>query len=64
MTAHRKDWIVSRLRELVGVFAIHCGGFAVMDNHLHLLLRLDFGPGPSVVGPGGRTAMADPVPTP
>src|SRR5258705_2794614 len=39
--AHRKDWIVARLRELVEIFAIHCGGFAVMDNHLHLLLRLD-----------------------
>ncbi|SIO56089.1 hypothetical protein SAMN05444166_5183 [Singulisphaera sp. GP187] len=39
--AHRKAWIVTRLRELVEIFAIHCGGFAVMDNHLHLLLRLD-----------------------
>lgn len=39
--AHRKDWIVARLRELVGIFAVDCGGFAVMDNHLHLLLRLD-----------------------
>ncbi|SIO28058.1 hypothetical protein SAMN05444166_3448 [Singulisphaera sp. GP187] len=39
--AHRKAWIVERLRELVEIFAIHCGGFAVMDNHLHLLLRLD-----------------------
>jgi hypothetical protein len=38
---HRKDWIQARLRELVGIFAIDCGGFAVMDNHLHLLLRLD-----------------------
>ncbi|WP_165225153.1 transposase [Aquisphaera insulae] len=38
---HRKDWIVDRLRELVGLFAVDCGGFAVMDNHLHLLLRLD-----------------------
>ncbi|WP_406697463.1 hypothetical protein V5E97_01265 [Singulisphaera sp. Ch08] len=38
--AHRKDWIIARLRELVELFAIHCGGFAVMDNHLHLLLRL------------------------
>jgi hypothetical protein len=26
---------------LVEVFAIHCGGFAVMDDHLQLLLRLD-----------------------
>ncbi|WP_406700098.1 hypothetical protein V5E97_14780 [Singulisphaera sp. Ch08] len=39
--AHRRDWIIARLRELVELFAIHCGGFAVMDNHLHLLLRLD-----------------------
>jgi hypothetical protein len=39
--SHRKDWIESRLRELVGIFAIDCGGFAVMDNHLHLVLRLD-----------------------
>ena len=39
--AHRKDWIVARLRELVQIFAVDCGGFAVMDNHLHLLLRLD-----------------------
>ena len=39
--AHRKDWIVARLRWLAGIFAVDCGGFAVMDNHLHLLLRLD-----------------------
>jgi hypothetical protein len=39
--AHRKDWIVGRLRQLVGIFAVDCGGFAVMDNHLHLLVRLD-----------------------
>ncbi|WP_165224329.1 hypothetical protein [Aquisphaera insulae] len=38
---HRKAWIVDRLRELVGLFAVDCGGFAVLDNHLHLLLRLD-----------------------
>uniref|UniRef100_UPI0013EC6D16 hypothetical protein n=1 Tax=Paludisphaera rhizosphaerae TaxID=2711216 RepID=UPI0013EC6D16 len=39
--SHRKDWIVHRLRELVGIFAVDCAGFAVMDNYLHLLLRLD-----------------------
>ena len=38
---HRKDWIVHRLRELTEIFAVDCGAFAVMDNHLHLLLRLD-----------------------
>ncbi len=39
--AHRKDWIERRLEELSGLFAIDCAGFAIMDNHLHVLLRLD-----------------------
>jgi REP element-mobilizing transposase RayT len=39
--AHRKQWIENRVRELVGIFAIECAGFSVMDNHLHLLLRID-----------------------
>ncbi len=39
--SHRKDWIAARLRELVDLFALDCAGFAIMDNHLHLLLRLD-----------------------
>lgn len=38
---HRKQWIEDRLRELVEIFSVECAGFAVMDNHLHLLLRLD-----------------------
>ena len=38
---HRKQWIEHRLRELVDIFAVQCGGFSIMDNHLHLLLRLD-----------------------
>ena len=37
----RKQWIENRLRELVGIFAIEFAGFSVMDNHLHLLLRID-----------------------
>lgn len=37
----RKAWLENRLKELDKVFAISVGGFAVMDNHLHLLLRLD-----------------------
>ena len=37
----RKQWIEDRLKELVGVFAVELAGFAVMDNHLHLLVRLD-----------------------
>ena len=37
----RKDWIENRLRELDQIFAISLGGFSLMDNHLHLLLRID-----------------------
>jgi hypothetical protein len=33
--------IENRLEELVGVFAVECTGFAVLDNHLHVLVRLD-----------------------
>ena len=39
--AHRKQWIEDRLRELAGLFAIDVCGFSIMDNHLHVLLRLD-----------------------
>ncbi len=35
---HRKDWIRERLEELAGAFAIDVLGFAVMSNHLHVLL--------------------------
>lgn len=38
---HRKAWIEERLKELVGIFAIDCAGFAVMSNHMHVLLRID-----------------------
>jgi len=37
----RKAWIENRLEELAQVFGIAVGGFAVMDNHLHVLLRID-----------------------
>jgi hypothetical protein len=37
----RKDWIEGRLRELVQIFAIECAGFSLMDNHMHVLLRID-----------------------
>ncbi len=37
---HRKQWIEDRLQELAGLFAIDVCCFSIMDNHLHVLLRL------------------------
>ena len=37
----RKLWIERRLQELADIFAVAVGGFSVMDNHLHVLVRLD-----------------------
>jgi REP element-mobilizing transposase RayT len=37
----RKEWIERRLQQLAEIFAVAVGGFSVLDNHLHLLLRLD-----------------------
>jgi hypothetical protein len=38
---NRKGWIEQRLEYLAQIFAVAVGGFAVMDNHIHLLLRID-----------------------
>ena len=40
-TSDRKEWIENRLEELAEIFAVAVGGFSVLDNHLHLLVRLD-----------------------
>jgi putative transposase len=37
----RKKWIEDRIAELAQIFALAVGGFTVMNNHLHLLLRLE-----------------------
>jgi hypothetical protein len=39
--ADRKQWIENRLEELAQTFALSVGGFTVLDNHLHVLVRLD-----------------------
>jgi hypothetical protein len=44
--ANRKDWIERRLEELAQIFAVAVGGFTILDNHLHVLVRLD----PDAVG--------------
>ncbi len=36
---HRKDWIDQRLEKLASVFAIDICSYAVMSNHIHLILR-------------------------
>ncbi len=38
---HRKQWIEDRLELLTQNFALSVCGYAVMDNHLHVLVRLD-----------------------
>jgi REP element-mobilizing transposase RayT len=40
---HRKAWIESRLEVLAKQFAVSVCGFAILDNHLHVLCRLDPG---------------------
>ncbi|MEQ8785774.1 MAG: hypothetical protein RIC55_05725 [Pirellulaceae bacterium] len=36
---HRKRWLELRLEHLAGSFAIDVLGYAVMDNHFHIILR-------------------------
>ncbi len=51
---NRKQWLQNRLAELAEIFAVSVGGFSVMDNHLHLLLRLD----PEVAQPWSDSGKA------
>lgn len=38
---HRKGWIVNKLKELAGIFALDVCAYAVMSNHYHVVLRVD-----------------------
>ena len=37
--SHRKKWLVNRLRELAGLFAVEVCAYSVMENHYHVVLR-------------------------
>ena len=37
--SHRKQWIRDRLEVLAGIFAVDVLGFAVMSNHVHVVVR-------------------------
>jgi hypothetical protein len=37
--SYRKDWVRDRFRELAGSMAIEVLDYAILDNHLHVVLR-------------------------
>ncbi|MCB1051501.1 MAG: transposase [Acidobacteria bacterium] len=37
--SHRRTWVQERLKELSNIFAVDVCGYAVMENHLHTVLR-------------------------
>ena len=39
--AHRKGWLVDRMKKLARCFAVEIFGYAVMSNHFHMVLRYD-----------------------
>jgi REP element-mobilizing transposase RayT len=39
---HRKSWLVDRFKFLSEIFAVNIAAYAVMSNHYHLVLHVDF----------------------
>ncbi|GIU14604.1 transposase [Shewanella sp. c952] len=40
---HRRDWVEKQILKLTEVFSIDVAAYAVMSNHLHLVLHVDVG---------------------
>lgn len=40
--SYRREWIENRILKLASAFCIHLGGYAIMSNHYHVVLRVDF----------------------
>jgi REP element-mobilizing transposase RayT len=38
---HRREWVDARILELASIFAIDICAYAVMSNHLHVVLKVD-----------------------
>ncbi|MFZ1224527.1 MAG: hypothetical protein WAR01_14970 [Dokdonella sp.] len=47
---HRRDWVEQRLLELADIFAVGLYAYAVMSNHVHVVVRID---------PGAAAAWSD-----
>ena len=61
---HRRSWIRDRLESLAGFFGVEIAAFAVMSNHLHVILRNRPDVGHPLVRSGGRPAVAGRLPGP
>src|SRR5271157_1632223 len=58
----RKSWIEHRLEALAEIFSVAVAGFAILDNHLHLLVRLD--PDVALGWSDSRRILAGQLPAP
>jgi hypothetical protein len=39
--AHRRQWVLDRLRALTDIFAIDVCAYAILSNHFHVILHVD-----------------------